>query len=167
MELTISNTKTKTILLDIFALLAITLTPALSHLLALPIYLLEPMRIMLVLSIIHTSKKNSYAIALMLPIFSFLISAHPSIIKTLLISSELILNVWLFNLVLNNIRNVFVSMIAGILISKVFYYSIKFGLMSIGLLSGDLAATPIYLQFVIALVLSTYSYFMFKGSSKA
>ncbi len=45
---------------------------------------------MLILAIAHTSRKNAYLIALTLPLFSLLISAHPSLIKTSLITGELV-----------------------------------------------------------------------------
>ena len=94
--LSISKLNTKSIVLDIFALAFIYFVPTISHLLNIPLYLIEPMRIMLILAIVHTSKKNAYIIALTLPLFSFLVSAHPNIFKVLLITAELVLNVWLF-----------------------------------------------------------------------
>lgn len=161
--LTLSNTKVKTVLLDIIALLFIAFAPALSHMFAVPIYMLEPMRIMLILSIVHTSKKNSYLIALALPIFSFFISTHPSILKTLLICSELLLNVFLFTFLLKYIRNSFTAILASILISKLFYYIVKLGLLSFGFMDGGLIATPLYLQAIVALGLSTYLFFFYKS----
>lgn len=161
--ISLSNIKVRSVLLDLIALLFIAFAPALSHMFALPIYMLEPMRIMLILSIVHTSRKNSYLIALALPLFSFIISTHPSVIKTLLISSELILNLFLFGLFLNYIRNSFVAVFASILISKVFYYTVKFGLLSFGIMEGGLIATPIYLQIVVTSVLSIYLYLFYKS----
>ncbi len=86
----------KTVATDLLALAFIYFTPAISHLFSFPVYFLEPMRIMLILAIVHTSKKNAYILAFTLPLFSFLISSHPSPIKTCLISGELLLNVWLY-----------------------------------------------------------------------
>lgn len=160
-SLTIPRLDFKTILIDLSALLLITFTPAISHLVSLPIYLIEPMRIMLVLSIIHTSKKNSYLIALALPVLSFVISSHPSIFKSALIISELMLNVYLFNLFIKYIKNNFTAMLGSILISKIYYYGIKFGLLSFGLITGELVATPVYLQLLIAVVLSFYTVFLY------
>ncbi len=160
-SLSISRLDFKTILIDLFALLLITFTPAISHLAALPIYLLEPMRIMLVLSIIHTSKKNSYLIALALPILSFIISSHPSMLKSVLIISELSINVYLFNLLIKHLKNNFTAMLGGILISKIYYYGVKFGLVGFGLIGGELISTPVYLQLIVALALSFYSIFFY------
>lgn len=160
--ITLSNIKVRSVLLDLTAILFIAFAPALSHMFALPIYMLEPMRIMLILSIVHTSRNNSYLIALVLPAFSFIISTHPSVIKTLLISSELILNVFLFGLFLNYIKNSFAAVFASILISKVFYYTVKFGFLSFGIIGGELIATPIYLQAIVTTVLSIYLFILFR-----
>ncbi len=160
-SISISKMDIKTILIDLSALFIITFLPALSHLIAFPLYLIEPMRILLILSIIHTSKKNSYLIAIVLPVFSFLISTHPSIIKSVLIVSELLINVYLFNLLIKYLNNNFVSMFGSILISKIYYYGIKYGLVLFGLIEGDLIATPVYLQLIVTLILSGYVMFFY------
>lgn len=162
LALTSSKMKIRTLLIDFLALLFIAFAPALSHLVALPIYMLEPMRIMLIISIAHTSRKNSYIIALLLPLFSFIISAHPSVFKTLLISAELLLNVFLFSLLLKYIKNVFVSVLSSIILSKIFYYTIKLGMLNLGLIDGELISTPIYLQVIVMLLLSGYLFLFYK-----
>lgn len=162
LALTLSKTKIKTLLIDLIAILFIAFAPAISHMVALPIYMLEPMRIMLIVSIVHTSRKNSYIVALLLPLFSFIISAHPSVFKTLLISAELLLNVFLFSLLLNSFKNIFVSSLSSIVISKIFYYTVKFGLLSFGLINGEFISTPIYLQVIVALLLSVYLLLFYK-----
>ena len=92
----VSKQNTKNIILDIFALAFIYFVPSISHLLNLPIYYIEPMRLMLILALVHSSKQNAYILALTLPLFSFLVSAHPVLPKMFLISFELCLNVFLF-----------------------------------------------------------------------
>ena len=82
----LSISRVKNIIFDLIALAAIYLVPAVSHLLSFPVYYLEPMRIMLILAIVHTSRRNAYLIAITLPIFSMLVSVHPSVIKTSLIT---------------------------------------------------------------------------------
>jgi hypothetical protein len=157
-KLSISNTKN--IAFDLIALLAIYLVPSISHMLGFPIYYLEPMRIMLILAIAHTSKKNTYLIALTLPIFSFLISAHPSMIKTSLVTGELLLNIWLFFFLSEKISNKTSSIFLSILISKIFYYLVKFLLINSALMGGDLISTPVYIQTIMLLVMSAYIYFI-------
>lgn len=154
----LSISKIRTIVFDLMALLAIYLVPTVSHFLSFPVYYLEPMRIMLILAIAHTNRKNAYIIALTLPIFSLLISTHPSIIKTALITAELFLNVWLYFFISQKLSNKFFSMFLSILSSKIFYYLTKILLVNLALISGDAIATPIYIQIIMLFILSGYIY---------
>ncbi|HSW54279.1 MAG TPA: hypothetical protein VLH59_04255 [Ignavibacteriaceae bacterium] len=150
--------KIRTIVFDLMALLAIYLVPAVSHLLSLPVYFIEPMRIMLILALVHTSQKNAYLIALTLPVFSFLISAHPSLIKTSLITGELLLNVWLFFFLSEKLSNKTLSIFLSIIASKILYYMVKLLLINSALMTGNLISTPIYIQVIMLFVFSVYVY---------
>ena len=156
----------KTYLIDFSLLLMIYFLPAISHLFAFPVYYLDPMRIALVVALIHTSKKNAYIIALTLPLFSFLISSHPQIIKSFLLSAELVINLSLFYLLKDKLKNVFTSLFISIIISKVIYYSLKFALISFALLNDRLFSTPFYFQLISAVLLSTYIYLVNRTSAK-
>ncbi|MCU0405956.1 MAG: hypothetical protein MUE64_03120 [Ignavibacteriaceae bacterium] len=155
-----SISKIKNIVFDLLALLFIYLVPAISHLFSFPVYYLEPMRIMLILAIVHTTRKNAYLIAFTLPLFSLLISAHPSLVKTFLVTGELLLNVWLFFLLSEKLSNKTLSIFLSIVVSKIFYYLVKFLLVTSTLIDGDLIATPIYIQIIMLFVLSGYIYLM-------
>jgi len=165
--LTLTNSKIKNAAFDFLALAVITFTPALSHMFALPIYLIEPMRIMLIFSLIHTSRKNAYLLAIVLPLFSYFISAHPVFPKMLLIASELVLNVWLFTFLTNKFKNNFVSMFLSIALSKIYYYVVKVGLVSFAVVSGSIISTPLYIQLIVSIVLSFYAFFMLRREEKA
>ena len=154
----LSYLKIKNLIFDLIAILAIYLVPAISHLFSFPVYYLEPMRIMLVLAIVHTSRKNAYLIALTLPLFSLLVSAHPSIIKSSLITGELLVNVWLFFLLSEKISNKMLSMLLSITVSKIFYYVLKFLLINSVIMNGNLFSTPVYIQIVMLFLLSGYVY---------
>lgn len=156
----------KSILLDLSALAFIYLVPTFSHLTALPIYLIEPMRLMLVLALVHTNKRNAYILALTLPIFSFLISSHPVFAKMLLISFELSLNVYLFYLLKDRLLKVFPAILLSIVFSKLAYYAIKFGLLSYAILDGHLISTPLLIQVLTTAIFSLYLYFVFRFSKK-
>ena len=158
-----SKSNIKTSIFDLIALLGIFLVPAISHLVSFPVYYLEPMRIMTILAIAHTSRINAYLIAFTLPVFSFLISAHPSLIKTSLITSEFLLNVWLFFFLSEKFTNKMFSMLISILLSKFFYYSIKFALLNNMIMSGNLISTPIYFQIIVLLILTGYIWFRNTG----
>lgn len=154
----ISYSKVKSILFDLTALVAIYLVPAISHLFSFPVYYLEPMRIMLILAIVHTTRKNAYLIALTLPLFSLLISAHPSLVKTSLITSELLLNVWLFYFLSEKLSNKMFGMFISIILSTIFYYLIKLIMINTALISGNLISTPLYIQIIMLFVFSGYVY---------
>ena len=138
----------KTYLIDFSLLLFIYFLPAISHLLAFPVYYLDPMRIALVVALIHTSRKNSFLIALTLAIFSFLISSHPQLAKSFLLSAELLLNLAFFFLLNEKIKNVFTSLLASIIISKAIYYLLKFAFINFALLDDSLFSTPYYFQII-------------------
>ena len=165
-SLTMSNTRTRVIVFDILALAAIAFLPAISHMLSFPLYLIEPMRILMILAVAHTSKRNTFIIAAALPILSFVLSSHPAFFKMLLIISELTLNVWLFFYLSEKIGNNFYAALGSIFAAKIYYYVAKLLMVSIGLIAGDLVATPIYIQAIVALVLSVYIYFIFGKSAK-
>jgi hypothetical protein len=150
----------KTYLIDLLLISFIYFLPALSHLVAFPIYYLDPMRIALVITLAHTTKRNSYLIALTLPLFSFIISSHPQIIKSLLISVELLINLTLFFMISKRIKNVFISLSISIILSKIVYYAAKYFIVKLSLINDSVFSTPIYYQLIVAILLSGYLYFV-------
>jgi len=152
----------KDIWFDLFAIAFITVTPALSHLSSLPVYFIEPMRIVVLLSLVHTSKRNAYLLTVALPLFSFLISSHPSFVKAALISSELALNIFLFHYLSKTFSNYFGAALFSIIVSKVYYYIVKYVLLQASILGGELTASPIWLQAVLSLVFAGYIGWFFK-----
>ncbi|MFP4023297.1 MAG: hypothetical protein ACLFVR_02130 [Thiohalospira sp.] len=152
----------QSILFDIAAIAFIYFVPAISHLLSLPVYYIEPMRLMLILALVHTTKKNAYLIALTLPLFSFLISAHPVFPKMILIAFELSLNVFIFYALVNKFKTTFFPILISIIASKMVYYGIKFGLIQLAILKSGFISTPIAMQLTTTLVFSVYLYLFFK-----
>lgn len=150
--------KTHIIIFDILAVAAIYLIPSISHFLHFPLYYFDPMRLMLILALVYTNRKNTFLIAATLPIFSLLISAHPSLIKSLIICAELTLNVWLYYRLSRNFKNHFIPIFFSIIIAKVFYYSVKYISLNTSLINGELFSTPLYFQFSIAILFSGYLY---------
>jgi hypothetical protein len=121
------------------------------------------MRIALILALVHTTKRNAYIIALTLPIFSYLVSAHPVFYKMLLISGELVLNVWLFYFILGRTKNAFVSILSSIVASKAIYYMAKFIAVALILKTGEsIIATSLTIQVATTLVFSVYLGLMFR-----
>lgn len=143
-------------LLNAIGVSLIYFTPALSHLFSFPVYYLEPMRIMMFIGLAFMNRKSVYLIALSLPIFSFLISAHPSIIKSGLIAFELFINAWLFYFLFERNGNKLQSAFFSLILSKLLYYSLKYFFIFATLLSGDLISTPVYFQIFIMIALSIF-----------
>lgn len=147
----------KTLVIDFIGLLLVYFLPELSGLLNFPFYLFEPMRVMIIISIVHTSRNNSYLLALLLPLISFVLSNHPSIAKTFILSGDLLLNVFLFYF-LKKWYNVFLSMALSITLSKLAYYLAKYLMIQFSLIEGGLISTPIESQVIMILILSIYSH---------
>lgn len=139
---------------DVLALTVIYLVPVFSHLFSVPIYYAEPMRLMLVLSIMFTSKKNAFIVAATLPVFSMLVSGHPVFYKALIMSGELLFNAFLYFYFVDKIKNKFSSMALSIALSKGAYYGLKILLLQLALMSGALIATPIVIQLGVVFVYS-------------
>ncbi|MCF8219307.1 MAG: hypothetical protein K9J21_10045 [Bacteroidales bacterium] len=152
----------QTIIFNASAFLFIFLVPAISHLIMLPVYYIEPMRLMLILMLLHTSRSNAYIIALTLPAFSFLLSGHPVPPKMMLITAELALNVFLFYFLVNKIKSVPAAMITSVIGSKIFYYLIKIVLINAAILSTGLVGIPIYMQIIMLLLFTGYAFAVMK-----
>jgi hypothetical protein len=153
----------KPALLDLSAVAFIYFMPALSHMLGIKLYLIEPMRLMLVLAMVHTNRKNAFLLALTLPMFSFIISAHPVFIKTLLISMELVVNVALFFFLVKKMHRL-PAIFLSIWLSKIFYYGLKFIAINTLLPTERLIGTPLLIQLATSAVFSIYLFAFLKKS---
>ena len=156
----------KSVIFDLHAIVLVYFIPSLVHLTGIPLYYAEPMRIMLILALVHTNKVNAYVLAATLPLFSFAIASHPVFLKSMLIALELSLNVYLFYLLLRFMKSVFPAILLSIVLSKLIYYVLKFTLLSFMLIDGSLISTPLYFQLITSLVLSAYVFFFLKKQSK-
>lgn len=145
------------IILDFLGVAFIYFVPTLTHLLNLPLYLFEPIRIAIVLAMLHTKKANAYFLALTLPVFSFAVAGHPILFKMLLISAELTLNVWLFFLIKKEFKNIFAAMFFSILISKIAYYLLQYIFIVTSLLTWEEVVHPLLPQLIVLLALSGYA----------
>jgi hypothetical protein len=143
----------KIALTDVIVWSMIALIPAMSHVLPVPIYLLEPMRLFLFLGyFLSREKGNGYILALTIPFVSVLLSGHPVPLKACLIAIELCLNVFFFEMLLSRFpRFQFVALLASILISKFFYYGLKYVLLKYTLIDGNLMSTPLIYQIAASL----------------
>ena len=126
----------------------------------------EPMRIIVVIAMLHSSQYNAYLLALLLPLFSLLLSNHQSFMKTFILSADLLLNIFLYFRINKFYQNKFLSMAVSIIISKAVYYLLKYLLIKLSLIDGSLVATPLYIQFIIIITLSIYAFLIDKFFSQ-
>ncbi len=143
-----------TAITDITALVFVGIVPAASHLFKIPIYYIEPMRVMLVLALLYSSRWNAFAMAVALPLFSFLVSGHPAPIKMMIIMAELLVNAWLFLLFFEKTRKSFLSSFGSIIISKVFCYTMYLMVFSIAFVKSETEMVFLSAQLILSLLLS-------------
>jgi hypothetical protein len=151
----------RTAITDIMALVFVGIVPAASHLFNTPIYFIEPMRIMLVLALLYSSRWNAYALAIALPLFSFLISGHPAQVKMMIIMAELVLNAWLFLQFYRNTKKAFLSTFGSIILSKLFCYAIYLVVFSMAFVKEEAETTFLIAQAILTLLLSIMVWLIF------
>ncbi len=156
-----SKANIKAIVFDVFALAFIYLIPAISHMLSIKLYLLEPMRLMLIFALVHTRRPNAYILAVTLPFFSYFISAHPLLVKSLLIAIELSVMVFVFYALVDRIHK-FAAIFASIWASKLLYYGLKYVAIITVLPAEPLVGTPLLLQLATSAAFSLYVFWMFR-----
>lgn len=137
----------KFLIIDSLAIFLVATLPAISHLLAFPLYHFEPIRIVVLLGLLLSSnKKNAYVLAVIIPFFSFLIAGHPVFCKSLLIILEMTANIWLYSYLHSKKVNVFFAMFSSIIVSKVLYYGAKALFIEVGILNTSIIDTNLWIQ---------------------
>jgi len=159
------------LLLDVVLLVALYLVPSLSHATALPVYMLEPMRVALIVALLFTNRANTYFIAVTIPLASALLTGHPEPLKAVLMCIEFSILVAAYGYFAQRLRiPAFAALTAGILISKLVYYTMKAGALSAGWLSGSLISTPLKTQLALAIgtaaVFGLIEYYLMKNKQK-
>lgn len=149
---------------DVLALAVICLVPALSHLSGIPVYFVEPMRVMLVVAMLASHRTNAFALAIILPLTSFLVSGHPEPVKMMIIMAELTLNTWLFYLLVNRTAKPFLSMVAAIIGSKIFCYALYWVVFSFAFVRDEGGTTFLAAQAIVTVVLSAATWLFLKKS---
>jgi hypothetical protein len=155
----------KGLLLDIIALVIVFFTPRIGLILHLPFYMIEPMRMMVVLSIAHSNRVNSYLLALTLPFFSWAVSGHPELFKMLVMTVEITVNVFLFYLLNKKIDSVIMAMIISIVVSKVICYALYLLFFSMMFLEQEAEPSFLLAQVITTLIFSFYVYFVIRQKS--
>ncbi|MEI7982468.1 MAG: hypothetical protein WCI71_12510 [Bacteroidota bacterium] len=151
------------VVIDLLVLWVIFLIPGISHLTKVPFYYLEPMRFLLLLSIFFTmSKPNTLLLGILIPVFSWVVSGHPLFIKALLICAELLINGYLMMLFLDKRWNLIPALTFSIVISKVFYYLLKYLAVLTGVLPMEIISTDLRIQCISILIITIILFILFR-----
>lgn len=152
-------------LTDVMVICFLVLFPAVAHYLPFPGYYLEPMRIALLTALfLSGSKTNTFMLAILIPFGTMILSGHPPFIKTVLISIELLTNVAIFYLLSSKLP-LFIRIYTGIVLSKIIYYFLKAGMIQMTLIEGSLITISLWIQLLIAGILSIVFAVIFKKSA--
>lgn len=143
----------RTALIDAALIVLLCLTPALSHFFGVSYHYFEPMRIALFAGLLLVDdKRNGYLLAALLPVASMLISGMPTPPTCALMVLELLLNVFLFHVITRVSKSAFVSMLTGIVVSKVVFRLLKWGVISQGMMQTSELIANWQVQLVVAVV---------------
>ena len=113
------------VVLDAVLLVAACFIPTISHLLAFPLYLLNPMLAFLLICILFGRDwRNALALAVLMPLVSCLFVGMPTAPKMVCMMAELATVVGVFSL-LTRYLSVFVSIVTAIFVGKIVYYLLK------------------------------------------
>jgi hypothetical protein len=153
-----------TLLLDLGAVAVVYFTPKICELIQLPFWMVEPMRLMVIISIAHSSPINSYILALTLPLFSWAVSGHPEFFKMLVMTIEITVNVFLFYFLVRKIYAVFLSMVISIVASKILCYTLYLIFSSVVKvdLSSETETSFLIAQMITTLVFSAYIFLILR-----
>lgn len=148
----------KTAYLDASILAVIAVLPAVSHLLAFPIYQFEPMRLALFTALLLSCVGNGFVLAISMPLLAFLTSGHPVPPKLFLIQIELVANVGIFQWMLHRwpsrIWSFTVAATASVVVAKFVYYGLKYLAIRCSLLDGALVTTAWQHQAAVLLLVA-------------
>jgi hypothetical protein len=163
-DLSIAKTRNvgKSLILDIVALVVVFLTPEIGQYTHLPFWMIEPMRLMVILSIAHSTRTNSYLLALVLPVFSWAVSGHPELFKMLVMTGEITVNVFLFYLLIRKINSAFQAMFISIALSKLLCYAFYLLFFSQTFIREETEPSFLIAQVISTLVFSFYVYWVFR-----
>ena len=136
----------RTLTIDLVLLSAACLLPTVSHLLAWPLYQLNPMLLMLLAALLLVrDRRNAYLMALLLPMVSMLAVGMPTPLKALCMSAEFATVVFLSGRMQGwNTRFLtsFGSMVLAVVGGKCVYYLLKALIIS----PAVLVTTPLWIQ---------------------
>ena len=148
--------KSKTIFIDLTAFAAVALTSIIGMLYHLPFYMLEPIRLMVVISIAHSTRNNSFFLASVLPLYSWIVTGHPELLKMIVMTTEICSNVFLYYYLIKRVDSVLMSMIISVIISKVICYALYLIFFSLIFIEEEADTSFLICQVITTLIFSFY-----------
>lgn len=147
-----TNTRTRSVagllLIDAALVVAACMVPAVSHVVALPLYMLNPMLALLLAGmLVGKDWRNGLLLALLMPAVSCLVTGMPAPAKMLCMAAELATVAVLFG-VLSRRWKVLPAVLVSVLVAKVVYYALKALIISPAALVG----TNMWLQIAVVLL---------------
>ena len=150
------TTIARTAIIDAALLAAACLIPTLSHITALPLYMLNPMLLVLLAGMLAVrSRTNAFLLAVLLPVVSMLAVGMPTPLKALCMAAEMLSIVGVYPLLQRLWRAAatrpwasFAAIVAAMLCGKVVYYALK----ALVIAPAALVTTPVATQAIVALV---------------
>ena len=127
MNANISKTDTlvRTIAVDSLLVLTICAIPAVSHLLAFPLYKLNPMLIALTVGMAMVAdRRNAFLLAVLMPLTSMLFTGMPVIANAVCMIPELMAVVAVYHVTEKHLPK-FVAFVAAAIAGKVVFYSLR------------------------------------------
>lgn len=150
MRVTISKTDSPARVMVVCAALIgfVCLVPAMSHLLALPLYKLNPMLLALLGGmLLLKDRRTALLLAVLLPVFSMAVVGMPTPVRALCMVAELLTLTAFFQLFEGRMP-AFVALLAAMIISKVVFY----GMLALTVSPTVLVGTSLWLQLGMAVV---------------
>ena len=136
----------RTLSIDLVLLSAACMVPTASHLLAWPLYPLNPMLLMLLAAVLLVhDRRNAYLMALLLPMVSMLAVGMPTPLKALCMSAEFATVVFLSGRMQrwnSRFLSSFGAMVLAVVGGKCVYYLLKALIIS----PAVLVTTPLWIQ---------------------
>lgn len=162
----LSRPKWSTLALDAFLLAGLAVFVMFSHVIPIPLYKMDPMKIFLMVAIVFSSRGNALLMAASLPLISTLSVGHPIFPKNLIISAEMVIFVGMISAPFLSRYGKLAQFFSAVLVSKIAYYGLKALLISAGALEMSLFSTPLAVQGMSVLVLLGVFYLLSLGKSE-
>lgn len=147
------NSFARTALVDALIFLGFYLTIVFAHILPFPLYKLDPMKILVLITVVYSNRGNALGIAAVLPILSFLSTGHPVFPKFMIMSMEMIVFAFVLSTLSQRKSSGLVTFLGAVFISKGVYYLIKAGAIALGFLDQVLISTDLYTQIQAVVIL--------------